>query len=153
MSNWALWPLTFWTANPRWPLTCPHTHHTHRRHIRPLARFPTAIAQGLSLAGKILEKTHLWMLCPLLPGGGGCPRFLGSSSGALTPQPGVCAQLSVPGSNVFSFLPNLPSVSFSDSCPAHLGFPGRCSHTSWAVWPSCASQPPRVNELLLLCSA
>ena len=57
----------------------------------------------------------------------------GSSSGALTPQPGLCAQLSVPGSNVFPFLPSLPSVSFSDSCPAHLGLPSRCSHISWGL--------------------
>lgn len=84
-------------------------------------------------AGKIREKTCLGMLCPPLPGGGGCPPFLGSSSGALTPQPGLCAQLSVPGSNVFPFLPSLPSVSFSDSCPAHLGLPSRCSHISWGL--------------------
>lgn len=47
-------------------------------------------------ARQIREKTCLGMLC--LP-------LLGSSSGALTPQPGLCAQLSVPGSNVFRSSP------------------------------------------------
>ena len=82
-------------------------------------------------------RRRLWMLlCPPLPGGGGCSPFLGSSSGALTPQ------LSVPGSDTFLFLPSPPSVSLSWQLPRTLGAPQRVqSHLVGCVAKLCQPAP------------